>query len=108
MAAGVGLITGDLMSVIMLGTTEVLQPRDYAILCALVAAVAVAILRTIYVLPEGGRIPVLRAWGTAATVAVIFAFVPGAPTILFAGLLLAVIVCLAQLGLLTTDLTKSP
>lgn len=108
MAAGFGLVTGDLMSVIMLGTTEVLQPRDYAILCALVAAVAVAILRTIYVLPEGGRVLVLRAWGTAATVAVIFAFVPGAPTILFAGLLLAVIVCLAQLSLLRTDLAKSP
>lgn len=108
MAAGFGLIAGDFMSVIMLGTTEVLQPRDYAMLCALVAAVAVAILRTIYVLPEGGRVPVLRAWGTAATVAVISAFVPGAPTILFAGLLLAVIVCLAQLSLLGTNLAKSP
>lgn len=108
MAAGFGFVAGDLMSVIMLGTTEVLQPRDYAILCALVVAVAVAILRTIYVLPEGGRVMVFRAWGTTATVAVVSAVVPGAPTVLFAGLLLAVVLCLAQLSLLQTSPTRSP
>lgn len=106
-AAGFGFFAGDLMSAIMLGTTAILEPGDYAILCALVVAVATAILRTIYVLPEGGRAVVLRAWGTTAVVGVIVAAIPGTPTMLFSGLLLAVVACLAQLSLIAVSRPSS-
>lgn len=106
LAAGFGAFAGDLMSEIMLGTTEILTPLDYATLCALVVAVAVSILRTIYVLADDGRSRVLRAWSTTAIVAVVFALIPGASTLLFAGLLAAVVLCLVQLTVLMAGVSE--
>ncbi len=93
-----GLLLGDFISSVILGTTDIVTPTDYAILAALVIAVSIAILRTIFVIPND-RALVLRAWVTAAVVSVLAGFLADGPTALFAGLLLGVILCLAQLTL---------
>lgn len=97
-AGAIGLLGGDLMSSLVLGRADIVTPLDYAILCALVVAVALSILRTLRVLADGGRSLVLRAWGTTAVVAIGAAFAPGSPTLLFAFLLGGVFLCLLQLA----------
>jgi hypothetical protein len=91
-----GYFAGGLISDLLLGGADVITPVDYSILCALVVAVAFAIVRTLFVLPQAGSSLVLRSWGVAAAVAVVSALVAGTPTLLFAGLLLAMLFCLVQ------------
>lgn len=98
-ASAFGFFAGDLMSEVMLGSSDIMRPVDYAVLCALVVGVAFSILRTLSVLPDGRQRLVVRAWGTTAVIAVVTAFVPGSPTVLFSGLLLGVLACLVQMTL---------
>lgn len=100
-AAVFGYLASDLISELILGGSDVVLALDFAILCALVVAVAFAIVRTLYVLPERRPHFVIRSWGTAAGVAVSSAFIPGSPTVLFAGLLFGILLCLVQVTLLT-------
>jgi len=93
-----GLLLGDLISTVILGTTDIVTPTDYAILAALVIAVSIAILRTIFVIPFDRGL-VLRAWVTAAVASVLAGVLATGPTALFAGLLVGVVLCLAQLTL---------
>jgi hypothetical protein len=95
-AAAFGYLASALISDLLLGGADVILAVDYSILCALVVAVAFAIARTLFVLPQAGAGLVVRSWGVAAAVAIVFAIVPGTPTLLFAGLLAAMLFCLVQ------------
>lgn len=99
-AAAFGYLASGVISDLILDGAALVPPIAYAVLCALVVAVASAIVRTLYVLPERGAPFVVRSWGTAAIVATGSAFVPGPPTVLFVGLLAGVVLCLAQVTLL--------
>jgi hypothetical protein len=98
-AALVGFLAGDPISNLVLGTTTIVSRLDYAILAVLVVIVATSIVRTLHILAGGGRRLVVRSWGSAAVVAVVGAFVPGEPTVLFGALAAAVALCLLQLTL---------
>jgi len=106
-AAAFGLLGGNLISEVMLGRTDIIQPIDYAILCALVVVVGSSILRTLSVLSDGQRGLVVRSWGTAAVVAIGAAFMPGGPTLLFGGLCIGVIGCLVQLTIGSSSVAGS-
>jgi hypothetical protein len=95
-AAMFGYVASGPITDLMLGGTEVISSIDFAVLCSLVVAVTFAIVRTIYVLPDRGPIFVVRSWGVAAAIAAVFALIPGSPTVLFAGLLFGMVLCLVQ------------